>query len=174
MRKLQSIKKYLLVIFSATMFLPVHMALAICPVCTIAVGAGVGLAQYFGVDDAITGVWIGGLIISMAFWTDNWLKSKNKNFSYQKILSVFAYYIIVIWPLYAKGIIGHPFNKICGVDKLLFGIVSGSLGFWLGSELHIYLKKKNSDKVYFPFQKVVMAIAPLVILSAVFYIISKC
>lgn len=166
-------KSILILIFGIILF-PLHAAYAICPVCTIAVGAGVGLAQYFGVDDAITGVWIGGLIISMAFWTDNWLKSKNKNFPYQKILSVAAYFVIVIWPLYIKGIIGHPLNKLCGVDKLLFGIVFGSVGFWAGSEFNLYLKMKNNGKVYFPFQKVAMAIAPLLVLSLVFYIVSKC
>jgi hypothetical protein len=149
-------------------------AKAICPVCTIAVGAGIGLSRYLGIDDAITGAWIGGLIISIALWTDNWLKGKNKNIAYQKILLIIVYYAVVILPLYWKNIIGHPFNKICGVDKILFGIIFGSLGFWLGSELHLYLKKRNGDKVYFPFQKVAFGLAPLIILSLVFYIISKC
>jgi hypothetical protein len=36
-------------------------ASAICPLCTIAVGAGVGLSRWIGVDDAVTGLWIGGL-----------------------------------------------------------------------------------------------------------------
>jgi hypothetical protein len=35
------------------------------------------------------------------------------------------------------------------------------------------LKKKNQDKVYFPFQKVVFAISPLIVLSAIFYILTK-
>ena len=39
-------------------------ALALCPVCAIAVGAGIGVSRWLGVDDTITGVWVGGLIVS--------------------------------------------------------------------------------------------------------------
>jgi len=174
MNKLKKIKKYIAVLSLGAIFFPVHAALAVCPVCTIAVGAGVGLSRYFGIEDTITGVWIGGLIVSLAFWTDNWLKGRNKNIAYQKIWMLVAYYAIILVPMFWQGIIGHPFNKICGVDKLLFGIIFGSVGFWAGSELHLILKKRNGDKVYFPFQKVAFGIAPLIILSIVFYIISKC
>lgn len=38
---------------------------AFCPVCTIAVGAGVGIAEKFGVDDTIIGLWVGGLTVSL-------------------------------------------------------------------------------------------------------------
>ena len=41
--------------------------LAICPLCTFAVGAGIGLTQYLGIDDVITGLWIGGFIVSLVF-----------------------------------------------------------------------------------------------------------
>ncbi len=31
-----------------------------CPVCSISIGVGVGLCRYLGIDDLISGVWIGG------------------------------------------------------------------------------------------------------------------
>lgn len=34
-------------------------AQAVCPVCTVAVGTGVGLSRWLGVDDTITGLWLG-------------------------------------------------------------------------------------------------------------------
>ena len=34
-------------------------AQAVCPVCIVAVGAGLGLSEYLGIDDTIAGVWIG-------------------------------------------------------------------------------------------------------------------
>jgi len=173
MSKFQKLGK-ISILSALASFFPLKSALAVCPVCTIAVGAGVGMAQYLGIDDAVTGVWIGGLVISMAFWTHNWLSGKGKNIKYQEIYLVVAYYLLVVAPLYWQGIIGHPFNKLCGIDKLLLGIIAGSLGFWLGSKLNLYLKKRNGDKVYFPFQKVAFGIAPLIILSLAFYIISKC
>lgn len=39
--------------------------MAICPVCTVAVGTDVGLCRWLGIDDVLSGIWIGGLIISM-------------------------------------------------------------------------------------------------------------
>ena len=58
-----------IIVFALSIFglnlLFAKQALAVCPICTIAVGAGVGLSRYFGVDDAITGLWVGGLIVSM-------------------------------------------------------------------------------------------------------------
>ena len=142
---------------------------AICPVCTVAVGAGLGLAEWLGIDDSISGLWIGGLIVSLIIWTINWLNSKSVHFRGRKISVTAFYYLIVVSPLYWKGIIGHPYNKLCGVDKLLFGIILGSVLFLLGVATHNYLKKKNDEKSYFKGQKIVIAISPLIIASIILY-----
>jgi hypothetical protein len=147
-------------------------AQAVCPVCTIAVSACVGLAQYFGIDDTITGVWIGGLIVSMALWTVSYFEKKNFQFKRRKIAILAFYYLIIIVPFYWKGLIGHPFNKIWTLDKLLVGIIIGSLFFFLSSALNSWLKKRNGDRVYFPFQKVAIPLAVLGLLSAVFYFLT--
>lgn len=160
-----------LILMGLLLWAPVQ---AVCPVCTVAVGAGVGLARYFGVEDTITGTWIGGLVISLAFWTVDFLEKRKWKIKNAEIISVAFYYLIVVVPLYWMGIMGHPFNKICGVDKLLLGIIFGSLAFVLGHKINLGLKERNGGKVFFPFQKVVMGIAPLIAVSLVFYIISKC
>ncbi len=147
---------------------------AVCPVCTVAVGAGVGLARYFGVEDTVSGTWIGGLVISLALWTVIFLEKKKWKIRNAEIVSAAFYYLIIVVPLYFLGIMGHPFNKLCGVDKLLLGIIFGSLGFILGHKINLKMKEMNGGKAYFPFQKVAMGIAPLIIISLVFYIISKC
>ena len=150
-------------------------ALAVCPICTIAVGAGVGLSRYFGVDDAITGLWVGGLIVSMIVWTESWLEKKNIRFKGRIFINIFAYYTLIIIPLYYSGVIGNPLNTLCacGLDKLLFGIIAGSLAFWFGASWYFYLKEKNNGHSYFPFQKVVMPILPLIILSIIYYFLTK-
>ena len=162
---------YIVISFFAIFF--AFPAQAICPVCTIAVGAGIGLSRYFGVDDAITGVWIGGLIVSMSFWTEDWLTKKKWNFKEQRIILLLAYYLVILVPLYFEGVIGHPLNKLYGTDKIILGTLIGSLGFFLGTRLNLALKKRNSDKVYFPFQKVAAAIAPLIVLTVIFYFVTK-
>ncbi len=148
-------------------------AFAVCPLCTFAVGAGIGLAQYFGIDDTITGIWIGGLIISLIACTIHWLNKKNVHFYGRKISVSIIYYVITIVPLYIYGIMGHALNELWGIDKILLGIIVGSIAFFGSVITYSYLKKQNNDKAYFPFQKVVMTVLPLVILSVVFYYLTR-
>jgi hypothetical protein len=147
-------------------------ALAVCPICTIAVGAGVGLSRYLGIDDTITGLWIGGLIVSLTMWTINWLRKKEINFKGRNLLTVLGYYLLMIAPLYFSKIIGHPYNTIWGLDKLLFGIIAGSIFFFLGAWSYDLIKKKRG-RAHFPFQKIVMPILPLIIFSIIFYFLTK-
>jgi len=165
-------KKLLLFIISSAVGLLVAIGVkAVCPVCTIAVGAGIGLAQWLGIDDTITGLWIGGLCVSLIMWTMIWLAKKSIKFRGLAILTTLGYYLLIILPLFWKGILGHPLNKIWGIDRLLLGIIIGSIVFAGFAFLHNYVKKENNGKSYFPMQKVAFPIAPLIILSVVFYFI---
>jgi len=162
MKKIIPISVFLLLISS-------QVAHAICPVCTVAVGAGLGLAEWLGIDDSISGLWIGALIVSISIWTINWLNGKNIKFKGRKILIFLAYYLIVLLPLYWKGKIGHPMNRLCGIDKLLFGIILGTILFSAGVLFHNYIRKKNGDISYFKGQKIVAGILPLIIASIILY-----
>lgn len=146
-------------------------ALAVCPVCFVAVSSGVGLCRWLGIEDDITGLWIGGMIISLIIWTLDWMKKKNISFAYPEIAVSVAYYVLAIAPLYFLGVMGHPLNKILGVDKLLFGIISGSIVFLFSVWLNEFLKRKNGGKVFFPYQKVVIPVSLLIITSLLFYFI---
>ena len=155
-------------------FLVINQAQAICPVCTIAVGAGVGLCRWLGVDDVLSGIWIGGLIISMIGWSLNWLEQKQIRFKLRWLAVATAFYLLTIIPLYISGIMGHPFNKFWGVDKLLLGIIFGSLAFILAVWSNDFLKKKNQGKVFFPFQKVAIPLLFLIITTFIFHRIVGC
>jgi len=184
-------KNKIIIFSSAALLLSFVMApsaLAVCPVCAIAVGACVGLSRYLGVDDLISGVWVGGLLMSLVLWTLIWLKSKNYQFSAKggsasggkgaKIilpLSTFIlYYGLTIIPLYLTNFIGHPYNRIWGIDKLLLGTMIGSIIFLSSASLYDYLKKKNNNKAYFPFQKVAMPLFFLGLASLIIHLLLKC
>jgi len=145
---------------------------AICPVCTVAVGAGIGFAQWLHVDDAITGLWVGALIVSVTMWTNDYLEKKNIKFFGRDIIVAIFYYVITLLPLNSTGLMWHALNKLWGLDKLILGIVVGSMVFFIFAIWYNYLKARNNGHAYFPFQKVVMPIAPLIILSLVFYFIA--
>lgn len=166
-------KIYVIALSLLLNFLFANCAKAVCPVCTIAVSCCVGLSRWLGIDDTITGLWIGGLIVSLIVWTIDWLNKKEIAFKGRKIIIAWGYYLIIIVPLYFMGIIGHPLNVLWGIDKLILGIAVGSIFFSFSSGLYAYLKNSNNGKPYFPYQKVVMPIFTLALLSLFFYYLTK-
>ena len=166
---------YLAAIFGL-IFVFTEKAMAVCPVCTVAVGAGVGLSRWLGIDDSITGLWVGGLIVSIIIWTISWFDKKNIKFKGRTFATILGCYFLIIAPLYFMGIIGNPLNALCScglADKLFLGIIIGSIAFWFGAKWYYHLKEKNQNRAHFPFQKVVMPIIPLILLSIIFYFLTK-
>jgi len=143
--------------------------MAVCPVCTIAVAGGVGLCRFLGIDDLISGAWIGALLFSLFLWTIEWLDKRKIKFLFRKPLVFVFWYGLTIFPLMKIGIIGHPQNKFFGIDKLVFGIFSGTIVFLLSILFEDYLRKKNQGKAYFKFQKVLIPVLFLIILSLIFW-----
>ncbi len=157
-----------ILIFS--LFLIVPTAFAVCPICTVAVGAGLGLSRYLGIDDTITSIWIGGLLISSYFWLLDILQRKKTKFPIHKyrylIFSIL--YGLVLIPLWLGGFIGHPFNTILGIDKIIFGTFLGTVTFLTG----VWLDKKVRQikgKQLFLYQKVVFPLSTLVLTSLIIY-----
>lgn len=147
---------------------------AVCPVCVVAIGAGVGLCRWLGIDDVISGIWIGGLIVSVIIWTLNWLIKKQINFKARWLVLSVVFYLLIIPPLFWSGIMGHPLNKLWGIDKLLLGIIVGGLTLLVGVIFHNFLKMKHQGKSFFPYQKVAMPILLMLIVSFLFYYFAGC
>lgn len=144
---------------------------AVCPVCVVAVGGGLGISRWLGVDDAISSLWIGALLAALSFWTIDWLEKKNWKFAFYKATTWILYYGLTVLPLYYYEIIGHPLNKIFGIDKILFGVILGTVIFLGGVWLNNFLKAKNNGKQYFNYQKVVVPFLSLIVASLIFYFI---
>ncbi len=164
--------KKLAAIAAATGLFWAGAAHAICPVCTVAVAGGIGLAKWLGIDDTVTGVWIGGLTISLSMWTADWCVRRKIVFPRRDAAIAAAYYGMIVVPLYFMGYIGHPLNKLWGVDKLVLGIVVGSVAFAAAARWYLAIKSRRG-RAMFPFQKVAMPVGALTVLSGVFYILSK-
>lgn len=147
-------------------------AFAFCPVCTAVVCAGYGLSRWLGVDDTVSGVWIGAAILSSAFWFSNYLESKKISFPLRTVSLAFFSYIVVLAPMWAKGLI-HPENCLFGINKLILGVAVGSAVFLGGLLLDKVLRRRNNGKVFFYYQKVAIPVALLSIGSAVFYFLTK-
>lgn len=144
-------------------------AQAVCPVCTVVVAAGLGISRYLGVDDIVSGVWIGGLIVSSGLWLASWIEKKNWKIPYKESLSVILFYLLVLPPLYWWNMIGIPGNTLWGIDKILLGTMAGSLAFLSGVVTDKWLRTKNNGEIYFYYQKVLIPVLFLSIASFIFY-----
>lgn len=152
------------------------VAHAFCPVCTVAVGAGLEGARILGVDDVITGIWAGGLMLSLSAWTANYMHKRGITNKLLFLLNYVFYYgllaLVYVLP------VGNPtlrFNAttLWGVDQFLLGIVVGSVVFWLAAKWYEKIKANNGGHAWFPFQKVVWPFGALLITTVVFWFIVK-
>jgi len=144
-------------------------ARAFCPVCTIAVGAGLSFTKVLGIDDTISSIWIGGVLLSSSLWLINWLDSKKIRFFMKRKIVYLVMYGLVIIPFMMNKTIGALHNQLWGIDKIVLGMIIGTVGFALGMRVNTILLQKNNNKSHFPFQKVVMPIGVLIFLSLVFF-----
>lgn len=150
------------------------LAYAFCPVCAAAAVVGLGISRYLGVDDSITGVWLGGLLIMLVIWTIAWLKRHYPNFAdWWQGMIFFVYYVALLAPLWWLGKLNHPLNRLWGIDKLVLGVIAGTLIIILTAYLHRWLKSKNNGKSYFVMQRTALNLSGLILLSLLFYFISK-
>jgi len=147
-------------------FMPVA-ALAVCPVCTAGIAIGLEGMRFLGVDDMITGVWAGGLVLSLIFWTTSKMHKKGvKNALWYLLAAALWLSLLPMTWLLPNA---NPFGEytFLGIDKFLFGIIVGMVTFYAAASWHNRIKKRNGGVSWFPMQKVVWPIGALLIASAV-------
>lgn len=149
---------------------------AVCPVCTIAIGAGLEGMRMLGVKDILTGIWAGGLTISLIGWTANYMHKHNIKNPFWYVLNILVYVSLLLSVYFVP--VGHPFvvwweNCMWGIDQFLFGVLVGATTFVLMELWYLRIKRKNGGHAWFPFQKVVMPFVGLLIMTGVFWAIIK-
>jgi hypothetical protein len=164
-------RKIIFLGFLGSGFIWANVAKAVCPICVVAVGAGLGFSEWLGIDDIISSIWIGALLVSVSWWTIVEIRKRNWKFIYDVPIIFLAYYLLTFIPLFYTGILGHPANTIFGIDKIVFGTALGTVISLFGHWFSIYLKKKNNGKVFFPYQKVVIPVIILILTSVIFYLL---
>lgn len=167
-------KKTLFAFLAVLGFMPA--AMAVCPVCTVAVGAGLEGARLLGVDDVITGVWAGGLMLSLAWWTAEYLKRrgvKNKIWYATNFVAYYALLGLVYFIPVSNPVVKFKQSCIFGIDQFLLGTVVGTVVFYLMARWYAVIKERNGGHAYFPFQKVVMPLGALLGVTLIFWAILK-
>ncbi len=154
----------------------VSIAHAVCPVCTIAIGAGLEGMRMLGVKDVITGIWAGGLTVSLIGWTANYMRRHNVTGWFWYLLDIVVYVGLLAGVYFVPH--GNPIvkwweNCMWGMDQFLLGSLVGAVVFILMELWYMHIKRKNGGHALFPFQKVVMPFGGLVLMTLVFWLIIR-
>ncbi len=149
-------------------------ALAHCPLCAAATAGGVAATRLLGVDDTVTGTFVGGFVASTGLWFNNWLRKKKNGgefLPFQAAIVLLLSVALTILTFYMARLIGSPDPAfmIFGVDKLVLGTLVGT-GVTLGAfALHKWVKAINGGKSIMPFQGIVLTLLCLSLTGAVFF-----
>lgn len=171
-------RKFFNRLFWATMcvVLSVPAAYAVCPVCTVAVGAGLEGARLLGVEDVITGIWAGGLTVSLIAWTANYMRKRNVKNRIWYVLNVIFYYVLLglvyVLPTH-KPFVTFGHKCMWGIDQFMLGIIVGSVVFVAMAWWYERIKRNNGGHAWFPFQKVAWPFGGLLITTLIFWAIIK-
>ena len=151
------------------MFIPTVYAQ--CPVCIVTVGGGLLIAKKLGIDNLITAIWISGLNVAISFWFVSFVKNPKlfKNpFIWTAILFLSTY-----WYLAATKQMYHKNDTFMHIDKVLVGLVVGTMVWLMGIGLDKFMRTYNKGKVFFPYQKVVVPLFLLITSSVIFSVLIK-
>ena len=150
----------------------IPVAMAVCPVCTVAVGAGLEGMRLLGVDDVITGIWAGALTLSLFMWTAGWLRKRGVTNVWLQIVVPFVVYYGLLAAVYALPGVEFGAATLWGIDKFLLGIIVGTIAFYVGARWYAKIKRDNGGHAKFAFQKVVVPLSMLVVVTVVFWLIT--
>jgi hypothetical protein len=146
----------------------------VCPVCSAGIIIGLGLSRWLKVDDSISGLWIGALLLTISFWTNDWLfKKREKKPKITLLIILVLYWFLTITSLYKANILNDYCLKIFGLNRLVFGSLSGILATGVALIIEKILRQKGNGKALFHYQKVILPISLLVILSFILNSICK-
>ncbi|MBI3190155.1 hypothetical protein HYZ41_00470 [archaeon] len=134
----------------------------------------VATARVAGVDDAIVGTLIGAFTISTAFWASRFIakRLKRKIYLQEYIISI-AFLVMTIWGFFWSGISGteKEYLYIIGMERLVFGMLLGSVIAAASFEFHKLIRKNNMNKNYFPLQGVVIPLVVMGVADVLLYLL---
>jgi len=138
------------------------------PLCAIGIAGGLWLSKLLGIDDITLGLWIGALILSVSVQLNKFLIKKGKNFRFSFGIILVASWLLSFLPIWTK-LNWEPASLFCWLPRVISGSLIGMIILFVSDWLdNIILKKFHQDKVYFPYQRVIIPLIALIIISAIF------
>src|SRR3989338_133147 len=169
-RRYKILGLFLIPLLSLIAILPGVMAH--CPLCTAATILGVGVTRSLGWDDSIVGVFVGAMIVSSAIWVNNIFKKRNiGGNAFLRIGSITtATFVLTVLSFYFAGLFG-PANtyRIFGMEKIIFGSLSGAVVSFAAFFASNAIKKINEGKTLFNYQTIVLTFGALIMNALLFW-----
>ncbi len=137
-----------------------------CPVCTIAIGASLEIAHRTGVPDSVVGLWAGALLTLVGYWLIKFCDARGWHWRGRNAMLI-AMSVASVGFSYLGTVKYNPV-WICGLfrmDMLLFGTLCGAAIFILTEKLYDFMKVRNGGHAHFPFEKVVLPVIALALVS---------
>lgn len=134
------------------------------PLCAIGIAGGLWLSRLLGINDMTLGIWIGALILAVSVQFNKFLIKRNKAFSLSFWLIFIGTWLLSFLPIWSK--LSGSYN-FCGVPRIVFGSFIGILTLFLSDWLDNKVITKHNNKVYFPYQRTIIPIIILIVVSVV-------
>ena len=155
-------------LFSLFYLLFPRVALAHCPLCVAGAGVGLSLSRLLGIDDSITGVWLAAFLGAISFWSESLIKRRELRPKLRPFIYI-AVFAATIWSFYKFNLVIRM-SQLFGLDKLTFGMIVGGVAFYLIDAIDDYVIKRKG-KVFFPYQRIIVTLGGIFILSLGVYIL---
>jgi len=136
------------------------------PICAIGIAGGLGVSRWLGIDDLTLGLWIGALILSFSVQFNIFLTKRGKSFPFSFWVIFLGTYALSFLPI-LKTITSDPSCNIFGFPRVICGSILGALTLFLVDKANLFIIDKHNKKVYFYYQKVIIPIIGLIIVSMI-------
>lgn len=137
-----------------------------CPICTIAIGAGVGVAESLGVPSVVVGIWAGALLTLLGYWMIKFFDKRGWKFWGRDALLI-GVSVAMIGFAYIGDLQYTPQEiwSVIYLDPILFGALLGMVVLIVVEKLYEWMKRKNGGHAHFPFERVVLPVVALALVS---------
>ncbi len=148
--------------------------MAPCAVCVVAISGGLGISRALGIDDAMTGVWVGALLLSLATLTVNWLKKKWPSKQFLPVSGFLLTYLLILPFFFTFDLFANS-PEIFGYKSLALGMIVGTIFLALGLYTDQVLRRLKADdnKGFFPFQKVFVPVFFLLLATLMMWFLTS-
>ncbi len=136
------------------------------PICAVGIASGLGISRWLGIDDITLGLWIGALILSVSIQFNIFLNKKGKSFPYSFWVIFLSSWTLSFLPILIN-LDKYTSCIICGFPEVICGSILGILTLFLVDKLNLFIIDKHNKKVYFYYQKVIIPLIGLVIVSII-------